>query len=101
MTTENEEMMYQRQHIDQAWSDNPIINESSVVSGSDKTKQDPENSKTNKKEDSDDQEMSEPPQKEVFIKVNSIEIEDKTVKVINKLRTMSKLFDQVNRLKFA
>jgi hypothetical protein len=45
--------------------------------------------------------MSEPPQKEVFIKVNSIEIEDKTLKVINKLRKMSSLFDQVNRLKFA
>jgi hypothetical protein len=45
--------------------------------------------------------MSEPPQKEVFIKVNSIEIEDKTLKVINKLRTMNKLFEQVNTLKFA
>lgn len=101
MTTENEEMMYQRQQADQARSDNQIINESSVISASDKTKQDQDDSKTNKKDDSEDQEMSEPPQKEVFIKVNSIEIEDKTLKVINKLRKMSNLFDQVNRLKFA
>lgn len=45
--------------------------------------------------------MSEPAQKQVFIKVNSIEIEDKTTKVINKLRKMNQIYNQLNQLKYA
>lgn len=42
-----------------------------------------------------------PPDKEVFLQVNSIEVEDKTMKVVNKLRRMSRLVDQINHLRFA
>ena len=45
-----------------------------------------------KKEDCPIEDLSElPPEKEVFLQVNSIEVEDKTMKVVNKLRRMSSL----------
>lgn len=47
------------------------------------------------------EDLSEPPEKEVCIKVNSIDVQDKTMKVINKLRRMSSIIEQINRLKSA
>ena len=87
---------------------NPIINEGSVASSKgspigrkERVENLEEKAQASRKEDCAIEDLSERPEKEVFLQVNSIEVEDKTMKVVNKLRRMSALFEQINRLKFA